>query len=222
MNNNTWDQYFVSHYRPIGDVWGRRDVDKYATWYFSWINYIETQSPLLRKKARIFEIGSAVGAVAKLLHERGHDVTGSDISPQMIKTANHLCAPVRFVFCDIQQGIPLKKKFDMIIGFEVIEHVTSVTRALQNIHDALKPGGYFIGTSPYPYGKNYLDRTHVNVKYPSQWKQLFLKNGFSSIRLLPMSFLPLTWRISKYCNPVLPFYISWPFFVSTTLIIAKK
>lgn len=222
MKMNNWDNYFLSHYRPIGNGWSIRDLDKYMRWYFSWMNYIEKKCPILQKKARIFEIGSAVGAVAALLHDRGHDVIGSDISDLMVKTANKLCAPVRFVHCDIQKGISFKKKFDAIMGFEVLEHVPNLRRALSNIRGSLRKGGYFIGTTPYPYHKNYLDRTHVNVKYPYLWKQLFLKNGFSNVRLLPMSFLPFLWRISKYMNPVLPFYISWPFFVSTTLIIAKN
>lgn len=222
MKNNTWDRYFSSHYQPIGRSWGARDVAKYEKWYFSWINYIEKQCPILRKKSRIFEVGSAVGAVVKLLHDRGHDVTGSDISDLMVKTAGKLSAPVRFVYCDIQKGIPGKKKYDVIMGFEVLEHVANLKSALTNIRTSLTSGGYFIGTSPYPYTKNYLDRTHVNVKYPGEWKQLFLKNGFSSVRLFPMSFLPLVWRLSRYTNPVLPFFVSWPFIVSTTLIIAKK
>ena len=222
MKNNKWNQYFASHYRPLGNEWGQKDVERYAQWYFSWINYIEKKCSVLRKKAQIFEIGSAVGAEAKLLHDRGHDVTGSDISDLMVKTANKLCASVRFVYCDIQKGIPVRKKFDAVMGFEVLEHVPNLKKALTNIERSLHKGGYFIGTSPYPYAKNYLDRTHVNVKYPGQWRKLFLDNGFSSVRMLPMSFLPLVWRLSKYTNPVLPFYISWPFFVSTTLIIAKK
>ena len=222
MKKNNWDKYFQSHYRPMGREWGRRDVAKYAQWYFSWINYIDKHCPILRRDARVFEIGSAVGAVAELLHDRGHDVTGSDISKLMVGTAKILCTPVPFIFCDIQRGIPIKKPFDAIMGFEVLEHVQDLDKALVNIRSALREGGYFIGTSPYPYPKNYLDRTHVNVKYPKEWRQLFLDNGFTQVRLLPMSFLPLAWRLSKHCNPVLPFYISWPFFVSTTLIFAKR
>lgn len=212
----------MSHYQPVGDTWGILDVEKYKRWYLSWINYIEKKCPFLQKKLKIFEIGSAIGAVAILLHERGHDVTGSDVSKKIVSVANFINKPVSFIFCDIQNPIPLKKSFDVIMGFEVLEHVPKLKKALQNIKQSLSRGGYFIGTTPFPYAKNYLDRTHVFVAKPKVWKLLFLDAGFSHVLTFPMSFFPLLWRFSKYTNPVLPFYISWPFFVSTTLIIAKK
>lgn len=212
----------MSHYRPAGSHWSIRDVAKYSQWYFSWINYLEKLCPRLRKKANIFEIGSAVGSVAKLLHERGHVVTGSDISPLMVAAASKLCAPIPFITCDIEKPIPFKKKFDVIIAFEVLEHLHFVDKGLKNIRNSLVATGSFIGTTPYPFNKNFLDPTHVNVKYPGEWKRLLYQAGFSRVSLYPLSFLPFAWRISKYINPVLPFYVPLPFFVSTTLVIAKK
>ncbi len=221
MKTNSWDKYFQSHYQPLGREWSSTDVMRYMKWYFSWIGYIEKRCPAMRRKARIFEIGSAVGAVAKLLHDRGHDVIGSDISPLMVKKAAELCHPVPFVFCDIQKAIPVKETFDIVLGFEVLEHVPDVEKAIRNIKKALKKGGYFIGTSPYPYPKNFLDKTHVNVKYPNEWQEFFKHNGFRTVKTTPMSFLPYAWRLGKYINPVIPISIGWPYFVSTTLIVAQ-
>lgn len=212
----------MSHYHPVGEKWSKKDVVKYKRWYFSWINYIEQKCPGLKQRAKIFEIGSAVGSMAQLLYERGHDVTGSDISDLMVKTANVLCHPIPFVHCDVQRSIPGTKRYDAVMGFEVLEHVQDLPVALTNIRKSLKHGGYFIGTSPYPYKKNYLDRTHVNVMYPKDWKRMFMSAGFRTVRITPMAFFPFFWRFNKYANPVLPFYIPWPFFVSTELIIAQK
>lgn len=222
MKPSKWDTYFLSNYKPIAGSWSKEDVKKYEQWYFSWLKYIDEKCKVLQKKANIFEIGSGVGSMTSLLFKRGHDVTGSDISGFMVKVANELCKPSRFIYCDIQKGIPLKKKFDVIMGFEVLEHVPNLQKALKNIHISLKNQGYFIGTSPYPYAKNYLDKTHVHVLYPQQWRKLFIENGFSSVELYPMSFLPLLWRLDRMLNPVLPFNISWPMFVSTVLIVSKK
>jgi SAM-dependent methyltransferase len=222
MKHTKWDQYFHSHYQPVNASWSQKDLTKYIQWYMSWISYIEAKIPLLRKKARIFEIGSAVGAVAKILHDRGHDVTGSDISPEMVRVARALCKPIPFVVCDIQKGIVSRKPFEAVIGFEVLEHVPKIERAVGKIYQALTKGGYFIGTSPYPYPKNFQDPTHVNVKYPDEWKELFLKAGFSSVDLQPLSFLPFVWRMSPRLNIVLPFRTGLPLLVSTTLIIARR
>lgn len=222
MKTNSWDTYFLSHYKPELDKWSKKDVEKYKQWYFSWMDFIEKRCVVLQKRAHIFEIGSAMGAVASLLYDRGHDVTGSDISDLMVKEAIKLCKPIPFIHCDIQRGISIQKKFDVIMGFEVLEHLQQIDRAVHNIHQSLRQKGYFIGTSPYPFNKNYIDQTHVNVKYPHEWKQVFLYNGFSDVSMYPMSFCPFFWRLHKSLNIVIPFYISLPLFVSTTLIIAKK
>lgn len=221
MKTNSWDTYFQSHYQPLHNEWSKNDVIRYEKWYFSWINYIERKCTVFQKRARVFEIGSAVGAVAKILYDRGHDVTGSDISPLMVRKARELCKPIPFVFCDIQKDIPVRGKFDVIMGFEVLEHVSDLESALRSIKKSLRAGGYFVGTSPYPYPKNFLDKTHVNVKYPNEWKLFFRKQGFREVAVSPMSFLPYFWRVSKYANLVIPVAISWPYFVSTTLIIAR-
>ena len=222
MKTNKWDKYHTTHYHSLSGEWSRLDVERYKQWYFSWLNYLQSTCSIFQKKLDIFEIGSGVGAMAELLREQGHNITGSDISPYIVSCANKLCAPIRFLACDIQNRIPLKKKFDVVLGLEVIEHVPDVQKALRVIHTALNDNGYFIGTTPYPFKKNFIDKTHVNVKYPDEWREEFRKAGFSDVAVHPMSFLPFLWRINKRLNPVLPFYMSWPYFVSTSLIVAKK
>jgi 2-polyprenyl-3-methyl-5-hydroxy-6-metoxy-1,4-benzoquinol methylase len=222
MKLSKWDKYFLSHYRPDKNDWSMQDVYKYKQWYTSWVRYFEKKCPVLQEKASIFEIGSAMGSMAQLLHERGHNVIGSDISDLMVQSANQLCKPIRFVFCDIQKGIPLKKLFDIVLALEVLEHVPKLEASIKHIYASLRRGGYFVGTSPYPYKKNFLDPTHINVKYPDEWRILFEKNGFSDVKIYPMSFFPFLWRIHRSLNIVLPFKTALPLFISTTLIIAKK
>jgi SAM-dependent methyltransferase len=41
--------------------------------------------------------------------------------------------------------------FDMIVTNEVIEHVPSIDKALQEMHRVLRPGGWHIGTHPFAY-----------------------------------------------------------------------
>ncbi len=222
MKKNKWDAYYMSHYKPEDSDWSSRDVEKYKRWYVSWLSYIRVRCPAFQRKSTIFEIGSGIGSVAKSLQEKGHDVTGSDITPFMVQRANLYCKPVKFIECDIQKPIPLKKKVDMVVGFEVLEHVPDVEKAIKNIWNGLHKDGYFVGTSPYPFPKNFKDPTHVNVKYPEQWVELFKKTGFSEVTIYPMSFMPYLWRIRPSLNVVMPFFNPWPTIVSTALIIAKK
>jgi len=223
--SSKWDQYFHSHYNPQEKDWGMQDLIYYRNWYFSWVTYI-CNIPLVNKKLIGkpigFEIGSAIGGTTSLLAEKGIQMTGSDISREIVKQAGKINKSIPFVFCDIQKGIPGKKKYDFIFAFEVLEHLADPITSLKNIRRGLKKGGVLVASTPYPFKKAYTDPTHCSVMYPSEWKTIFRKAGFSRTATRPMSFFPFLWKLSKFLNPVLPFYIPFDNIVSTTLVIAEK
>jgi len=197
-------------------------VKKYANWYFGWIKFIEKKFYISFYSKKVFEIGSGAGGVCYLLNQLGANIVGSDISRMMVKKAKRNISSVPFVYCDIQKKIPSRIKYDYIMGFEVLEHLNNPTKGIVNIYKALKTKGMFIGSTPYPFPKNLIDPTHVNVKYPEQWKKLFIDSGFKNVICQPLSFLPLLWRINRSLNISLPFYVSLPGFVSTTLLVAER
>jgi len=140
---------------------------------------------------------------------------------QAVSIAKKLNPDVKFVVCDIEEGIQGNKKYDRILAFEVLEHLHNVPVAIANIKKHLNSKGYFIGTSPYPYPKNMLDPTHVNVQYPDYWLKMFRNSGFVDVSVRPISCLPFLWKIHPILHPILPFYIPFKYFVSTSLIIAR-
>src|SRR5579859_202299 len=91
------------------------------------------------KNARILEIGSGGGWVGKYLREGGWtNYTGMD-----------LFSPADVVG-DIKEWKSLgfeAGSFDVIIAFEVIEHV----ELIRETSDLLKPGGLLMLTSPVPH-----------------------------------------------------------------------
>ena len=225
MKKNSWDSYFKEHLKPLETEWGKKDLQLYRKWYDSWIQHINKKIKLLGyrgKQPECFEIGSSIGAVTSLLHEKGLSIVGSDISEEIVLAAKKTNPQVEFIYCDIQKGIKTNKKYDIIFAFEVLEHLPKLKNGIRNIYSSLKKGGYFIGSSPYPFKKNFSDPTHCNVKYPYEWKELFYELGFSSIHMYAMSFMPFIWKIHKKLNIIFPFYVPFPYVVSTTLIIAKK
>ncbi len=225
MKLNKWDTYFSKHLKPSGNEWGDKDFRNFKNWYFSWLNYIDKivkLKLLSKKKYKVFEIGSSIGSVASLLNERGFDVTGSDISRKIIKIAGNISPKIPFIYCDIKKGIPGKRKYNIIVGFEVLEHVDDSQKAVANIYNGLLSGGYFIGSSPFPFAKNYADPTHCSVRHPIDWEKIFKEKGFKKVMTKPMSFLPFLWKLNKNWNIVFPFYVPFKKVVSTTLIIARK
>ena len=220
MKDN-WDDYFRTEIQPLSQNWGVNDLIQYKQWYFMWLEFINYKLPIFRR-VNALEVGSGIGAVVSLLRERGVSITGSDISKKMIKIAKSMIPQGDFVYCNIEKKVPNKSFYDLIFAFEVLEHLKNYQLGIKNIYTGLKKGGFFIGTSPYPYKKNFLDPTHYSVHFPEDWKNEFISQGFKNVTVSPMSFLPYIWRISKYFNIPIPIYIRNSKCVSTTLIIAKK
>jgi SAM-dependent methyltransferase len=171
---------------------------------------------------RIFEIGSGYGGILILMQKEKALIEGSDISKSLIRKIKLLKPDLHYRYTDIEKRQDETNTYDIVFAFEVLEHLHNPKLALQNIHKMLKRGGWFIGSSPFPYAKNMKDPTHTNIKYPCEWEEILKRCMFRNIKLLPASFFPYLWRIHPKLNIVLPLYIPIPGFVSTTLIIAQK
>lgn len=222
MAKNRWDEYFYSHYQPSQGEWGYADLVKYKTWYAPWITYISKTFNISFKDSRVLELGCGIGAVSSLLLDAGANVTGSDISAQMVKHARRVSPAIPFEVYDVMKQYPKKHLFNYVLAFEVLEHIPKLPLALNNIHKLLKKDGIFIGSTPYPYPKNMLDRTHVHVHHPGYWRNTFANHGFTDIHTVPLSVLPYFWKVFPGVIPIIPWYVSVPYVVSTTVIVARK
>lgn len=222
MKQKNWDEYFYSHYHPQQREWSREDLEKYKRWYIYWIQFIKKNYSLSFSGKTALELGCAIGAITSLLNEDGCEIVGSDISEIIIKHAQHLCPDIPFITYDVMKPYAQNRKVDFVFAFEVLEHIPFLDLALKNIYSLLKPNGYFIGSTPYPYRKNMIDPTHVNVHLPAYWKTIFYSHGFKTVHTIPMSFFPFIWKLPFGINPIITNYIPFPGFVSTTLIVAKK
>jgi len=183
-------EYFRDYFKPKRKDWSTRDLIKYKNWYHSWVRHIDNFVDMRTGNGKkIFEVGSGIGAIVSIYSERGFECIRSDISTYILERAKKLNPHITFIFCDIAEGIEINDTFDYILGFEVLEHLTRLDKVISNIHSKLRNGGYFIGSTPYPFPKNMLNPTHVSVKYPIEWKNLFEQQGFD-VSIKPMSFLP--------------------------------
>lgn len=171
---------------------------------------------------KILEIGSGLGALAKLLLDRGcRDYQGLEMDKEIVNFTKQTIGDY-FQNSSLQDFAACStEKFDLILAFEVLEHLDDPLSAIAQIKSLLNANGVFVGTSPFPFRKNVLaDKTHLFVLHPLTWQKLFQQAGFSRVETYPMSFLPYIWRINKHFNIRLPFYLPFKYFISTTLIIA--
>ena len=98
------------------------------------------------KKTKILDAGCGTGNHAKILHDKGYDVCGFDLSPEMVEIAN---AKVNnsFEVGDLL-SYSIDKNFDLIISFyAVFNHLKSYREfslAIQNLLKILNKNGTMI------------------------------------------------------------------------------
>lgn len=99
---------------------------------------------------RILEIGvGAEGGLIRLLAER-NDVFGLDASPVAVASCAKLGIRAQAFNAD-RDAIPFEDDtFDVVLAFEVCEHLANPQFAIEEIRRVLKPGGRFVASTPNP------------------------------------------------------------------------
>lgn len=214
--------YFNGYYKKMVGDFSDQDLAKAKKWFWGWFKALEDVCDFKHGRNReILEIGCSIGGAAAILAERGFKVSASDISDYALQRARKLLPQITFLKWDITKKFPKQKKFDLVYGFEVIEHIPEPLRALKNLKEILSSKGVLILSTPFPYEYVYADPTHVSVKHQEQWRDLFEKAGFLKVKFVKKSFVPYFYRLSRHMHFILPFSVDSPYINSSLFIIAS-
>ena len=99
------------------------------------------------KNLKILDVGCGGGIICEPLARLGAKVTGIDFAPNNIKAAkihskkNKL--NINYIYKDIEK-LKLDEKFDIILMFEVLEHLDNWKRTIKNIKKNLNKNGIVI------------------------------------------------------------------------------
>ncbi len=224
ISNRHFDKkYFTGYYTEYVGSFSPADLRRNRNWFHGWFKALNRFYDFEHGNSKkVLEIGCAIGAASSILQERGFDVTATDISPYAVKKAQSLLPGLRIEKLDILSNRLPRKKYDLIIAFEVIEHLTDPERALRNMRALLAKGGSLIVSTPYPYGYVYRDVTHISVKHPFDWLRIFRNAGFSDVKYQKLSFIPFFNRISKHFHWYFPFIFDTRYINSTVFFHAKN
>ncbi len=99
---------------------------------------------------RVLDVGCGTGYGPMMLRKSGATgVVAVDISREAIERAYSRYGGdgVVFVVGDAQD-LPLLERFDVIVCFEAIEHITHPEKLLSRVTEILKPGGKFVVSTP--------------------------------------------------------------------------
>jgi len=102
----------------------------------------------LKENQNYLEVGCGNGAVSKHIAKRyGLNVTGTDVDPEMIQFAKKNIddiSHIRFLEMDATEMHFEDNRFDIVLSFGVMHHISNWEKVLEEISRVLKPQGFFI------------------------------------------------------------------------------
>ena len=170
------------------------------------------------EKINILDIGCGGGLLSEPMARLGANVTGIDASDKNIKIAKLHAKKNKLninYFCSSPEKLKIKKKFDVILNMEIIEHVEDINFFIKSCSKLLKKNGLmFVATlnktlKSYVFaiiGAEYVLRwlpigTHDWEKFvkPEDLKNILSKNNLKIEKLDGMNFdiFKDEWNISK-------------------------
>ena len=94
--------------------------------------------------ARVADLGCGTGTLALLLTEQGYDVTGLDLSPEMILRARAKVPGVEFLEADAAAPPLEPTAYDVVLSRHVLWAMPDPAAALARWEDLLTPGGRLV------------------------------------------------------------------------------
>lgn len=134
---------------------------------------------------QLLDVGCGTGFYYPLLSQHAQAVIGVDVSRAMLDEADRLIERQQLKNCRVQEcsalDLPFEDAvFDTVHCWDVLHHVSDVSKTLSEIDRVLKPGGRFIAVEPNLLNPSI---TWYHARRRSEWR-LFTQNQFSLVRPL--------------------------------------
>lgn len=116
-------------------------------------------------------------------------VEGMDISEYAISSVNSALRP-QVCVADLEQVDLAPDRYDVVVAFNVFEHLTRPNDVLAKVHRSLSEGGFLIGSVPnntrafnraFTWVTNLVDKTHCSTFASDRWHRLFDETGYGRI-----------------------------------------
>ena len=140
--------------------------------------------------SRILEIGSGKGRLLSHLLRLGHDIRGVEPDRSSIAASRELYGELPLSAVDTVALPETDGSLDIVLSFDVLEHIPDTDGHLREVRRVLKPGGYYLLQTPNKW-TNALFETirwksltawkieHCSLHSYRQIKRRFARHGFT-------------------------------------------
>ena len=144
---------------------------------------------LFNENIKILEIGCGAGRLTNYLTQKRFNTVGIDISSTLI-TEGCIHYPDAIIFIASGGDMPIKDfTFDIVLSFDVLEHIPDVDTHINEVRRILKPGGFYLLQTPnkltnvpFEIIKNNsftrYKKYHCSLQTYWSLKKLLIANGF--------------------------------------------
>ncbi len=179
MSNKHGSSYYEKHYKR--SIFHRRGDNPYVNIF--WIKYIRKY----KESGKLLEVGCGEGYFLKRISSY-YSIWGIDINEYAVDIAREVAPKAIIKLCDATK-LPFKTSFfDVIVAFDVIEHLRQPELFFKEANRVLKIGGILIVRTPNPisFGARikreqwfgFRDETHVSILSSKEWKKILLDFKF--------------------------------------------
>jgi SAM-dependent methyltransferase len=148
------------------------DRAKCLEWYESMLEIAER----IGRGGVALDVGCGHGYVAGYLRMKGIEAFAFDVDPAVLKEHS---VKGYFIRGDAMH-LPIRNgALDLIIAFEVVEHLKDPNVTLHEFHKCLRSGGVLLLTTPTPKSRTANHPGHVSIRSRKAWVKALESVGFA-------------------------------------------
>lgn len=138
-------QHCSEHLSPVEKWWLMKYQSDFEK---SRLSVVDRLIPRIRDSSKALDVGCAIGVFTNLLHQKGYEALGIDTNNELLTFAKNRHPHCKFKLMNaLHLDLP-PSSFDFVLALELLEHLDTPYKLLENIHQVLKQDGVALLSTP--------------------------------------------------------------------------